>query len=71
VHGQVSRARDRHEADGHWHINDPEQIYLNKDTTDGKTAWEDYVKYVQMVGRPWLRDQQIYDAFTTGTRDPR
>ena len=58
-------------TDGHWHIKDPGQIYRNKDTPGGQKAWEDFVKYCDDAGVPWLMHQDLYENFTAGTGDPR
>lgn len=58
-------------ADGHWHIKDPGQIYLAKDTPAGRKAWEDFVKYRKDAGEPWLMQQDLYDGFTDGTQARR
>jgi len=71
VHGQVSRARDRHEADGDWHINDPGQMYLDKEKPGGQQTWEDFVKHCNDAGVPWLMDLDLYENFKDGTRDSR
>ena len=58
-------------ADGHWHIKDPGQIYLDKGTPGGQETWEDFVKYCNDAGVPWLMHQDLYENFTDGTRDTR
>lgn len=58
-------------AGGHWNIKDPGEIYRHKDTPGGQEAWEDFVKYCNDAGVPWLMHQDLYEGFTLGTTDPR
>ena len=61
----IAVERELHKTNPTWQIN------FNKDTPGGQNAWEDFVKYCDDAGVPWVIYQVLYENFTAGTGDPR
>jgi len=51
---------------GRWVLKDTAGLYQNRDTPEGREAWNEFVDYWNQQGNPKLRDEDYYEAFQLG-----